>query len=74
MAVIKSSQATKVVLAVETGVKPDGSALYGTRTISHMNPALSDEDLFDIGAGYGTLQAYPVASIVRHDIAALSRA
>lgn len=74
MAVIKSKQATKVVLSVESGVKADGSAIYSARSISHMNPVLSDEDLFGIGAGFGALQAYPVCAIVRHDTAVLSRA
>ena len=74
MAVRKSSQATKVVLEVESGVKPDGSAKYSARTLSNMNPALSDEDLYGIGAGFGTLQSYPVGDIIRHDTAVLSRA
>lgn len=74
MAVTKSSRATKVVLTVETGVKADGSTVYSTRTISHMNPALSDEDLYGIGAGFGTLQSCPVGDIIRHDTAVLSRA
>ena len=74
MAVEKTKQATKVVLSVESGVKADGSTVYSARTLSHMNPALNDEDLYGIGSGYGALQAYPVASIVRHDIAVLARA
>ncbi len=74
MAVIKTKQATKVVLSVETDVKADGSTVYSARTISHMNPALTDEDLYGIGAGYGALQAYPVGAIVRHDIAVLANA
>ena len=73
MAVEKTQQVTKVVLSVESDVKADGSAVYSARTISHMNPAISDEDLFDIGAGVGALQAYPVGSIVRHDTAVLVR-
>lgn len=74
MAVVKRDQATKVVLEVETGVKPDGSAAYSARNFSHMNPALTDEDLYDIGAAIGTLQSCPVGDIVRHDTAVLSRA
>ncbi len=74
MAVRKMSQATKVVLKVESGVKADGSAVYSARTLSNMNPALSDENLYDIGAGFGTLQSCPVGEIIRHDTAVLSRA
>ena len=74
MAVIKSKQATKVVLSVETGVKADGSTVYSARSITNMNPALSDEDLYGIGSGFGALQSCPVGAIVRHDTAVLSRA
>lgn len=74
MAVTKSDQSTKIVLRVEKGVKPDGSTVYASRTLSHMNPVLSDEDLYDIGAGLGTLQTCPVGDIIRHDTATLARA
>ena len=73
MAVTKSEQSAKLVLAVEVGTTASGAAKYAQRSISKMNPAISDGDMFDIGEGIGTLQVYPVGSIIRQDTAVLVR-
>ena len=51
MAVIKESQGTKLILAVEVGLTASGAAKYAQRSISKMNPAVSDSDLLDNGEG-----------------------
>ena len=65
MAVNARVLSTSLVLAVETGVASDGSAVYSNRTISRINPALADADAFDIATAFGTLQQAPVGDIYR---------
>ena len=73
MATVKKDPSTKLLLAVETGVKPDGSAAYSQRTIRSVNPALSDENAYDVAAAVGELQMYPLNGIARQDTAQLIR-
>ena len=51
----------------------DGSAQYSRRTIQHVNPALSDENAYDVAEAVGNLQVYPVNGISRQDTATLVR-
>lgn len=74
MAVTKTPKPSAIIIAVETGVGADGGAVYANRTIGKINPALTDEDAYDIGAAIGTLQSCPVGDIARRDMAILSRA
>lgn len=74
MAVTKTMQSTKLLLAVESGVAADGSAVYTQRSIRNVNPAIVDEDAYDVAAAVGTLQSYPVGDIARQDLSILSRA
>ena len=73
MAITKNVETTKLFLAVETGTAADGSALYSRRTIQHVNPALSDENAYDVAEAVGNLQVYPVNGISRQDTATLVR-
>ena len=73
MATIKQVKGTKLFLAVETGVAADGSAEYSRRTIQHVNPALSDENAYDVAEAVGALQVYPVNGVERQDTATLVR-
>ncbi len=73
MAITKNAQNTKLFLSVESGTAADGSAVYSRRTIQHVNPALSNENAYDVAEAIGALQAYPVNSIARQDTATLVR-
>ena len=73
MATTKSKQATKLVLAVEVGLTASGAAKYAQRSFSKLNPAISDSDMLEIGEGIGTLQVFPVGSVIRQDTAVLVR-
>ena len=73
MAVTKTMQSTKLILAVETGVGPDGAAVYAKRNLRNINTAIADEDAYDVAAAVGTLQSCPVGDIARQDVAILSR-
>ena len=73
MATIKQKESTKLFLEVETGVAADGSATYSRRTIQHVNPALSDDNAYDLAAAIGALQVYPVNGVSRQDTVTLVR-
>ena len=74
MAINKTKQGTKLLLTVETGVAADGSAKYSQRSIKSVNPALADEDAYDVASAVGALQSYPVAAIARQDLTLLAQA
>ena len=74
MAINSESLANTLTITVETGTNADGSSKYGTRSVSYINPALSDADAYSFAAKIGTLQAYPVASIMRVRRALLTNA
>ena len=74
MAVTKTMQSTKLLLAVESDMAADGSAVYTQRTVRNVNPAIADEDAYDVAAAIGSLQIYPVGDIARQDLSILSRA
>ena len=74
MAVTKKMQSTKLILAVESDVAADGSVVYAQRSIRNVNPAIADEDAYDVAAAVGTLQSNPVGDIARQDLSILTRA
>lgn len=74
MAITAEKISSNLVLQVETDTAPDGSAVYSSRTISKIDPALSNEDAYDFAAAVGTLQSFPVGSIQRTEKSVLSRA
>lgn len=74
MAVERISESISLKLKVETGVNANGSAKYSTRSIAHINPAASDEDVFEFGKGLAGLQACALGSITRAENAELIEA
>ncbi len=73
MATTKTTQSTKLLLSVETGTGADGSMTYGQRAIRNVNPALSDDNAYDVAEAVGSLQTLPVESIARQDTSLLTR-
>ncbi len=71
MATSKTSQATTLQIKVKTGTKDDGEAIQATRTLSRINPALTDDDAFQVASGLAGFQAYELSSIHRVDSAVL---
>lgn len=68
----RSESKTKLMINVETGTKSDGTPIVKARTISNVNPALTDDDILAVGNALGQLQTNKVSSISRQDTAALS--
>ena len=71
MATVREKETARLTVNVESGVDESGKARYSGRSITDLDPALSDDDARVIGDLYGGLQAYPVSSIVRQVSAVL---
>lgn len=67
MAVTKTATKCALQLRVEVGVNGDGTTKYATRSLSVINPAVTDDNLFAFGAALGDLQTYPLYGINRVD-------
>lgn len=71
MATVKDRETAKLTVNVESGVDENGKVKRSARSITNLDPALSDDDARAIGDLYGGLQVYPVSSIVRQTTAVL---
>lgn len=74
MAVTKTSQSAKLIIKVQTKTNANGDAVYAQRSISNLNPAVVDSDVYTVGSAIGALQKYPVEVVSRQDLASLANA
>jgi len=74
MAVTKTSQSAKLIIKVQTKTNANGEAVYAQRSISNLNPAVTDSDVYTVGSAVAGLQKYPVETVSRQDTAALANA
>jgi hypothetical protein len=74
MAVTKTSQSAKLIIKVQTKTDANGDAVYAQRSISNLNPAVADSDVYTVGTAVAALQKYPVEAVSRQDVAALVNA
>ena len=72
MAVIKTPQESRIGIKVANGTSASGAAQFKTLRFSNVKPAASDQDLFDVGASLGGLQAAALVEIIRTDEADLA--
>lgn len=71
MAAKKTNKKCALKLKVEVGTTSSGVAKYGTRTITDINPDLTDDDMQSLGTSLAALQTYPVSDVQRTDTASL---
>lgn len=71
MATVREKETARLTVNVESGVDESGKAKCSGRSITDLDPALSDDDARILGDLYGGLQAYPVSTIVRQTSAVL---
>ena len=71
---VKNAATSKIILKVENGVGESGKTLFANRTFQHINPALSDDDAYTIGAALAALQTHALGSVIRTDSAQLQEA
>lgn len=63
--VIELSKATAASFKVYNGVTSAGAAKYQTKTVSGLNPEMSDEDFMKAAGAISQLMGKPVNSISR---------
>lgn len=68
----RSGEESKLLLKVEYGTTASGNTTYRTRTLSNINPDLSDNNAYSIMTKLGAMQTHTVAEIKREDIATLT--
>ena len=69
MAAKKEDASTKLVVKVVTGVATSGKAITANRSFSAVNPAVTDDQMLDVGTKIGALQSHDVQAITRIDTA-----
>ena len=74
MAVSKAVESSKMVLRVQSGLDGAGKAVYKNVSLSGLNPAAADADVFDAATALSGLQQYTVASVLRVDQGHLTNA
>lgn len=68
MAATRDNQKTAMQLRLEVGTTAGGGTQYSTRTISDVNPSVSDDDFLNVGTALVGLQNYNLGSLMRRDI------
>ena len=64
MATIKDSSTT-LKIRVATGISEDGKTTFADRTLSNVNPDLTDDQFYNIGTKFSNLQSLALGAIVR---------
>lgn len=59
------------MILVPTGTATNGKAITKSHSFSAVNPAVSDTDMYNVGAALGSLQTHDVQTIQRIDKANL---
>lgn len=67
MAASKTLSKVQIRLAFEVGTTESGAAKYQKRTLSAINPAITDDNLYACGEGIGTLSSEALNGIERID-------
>lgn len=71
MATQRTNVTTTLKIKVENGMNATGATKYATRTVSNINPELTDDDLLAIGEGFAALQVHDVGDIQRSEVSTL---
>lgn len=71
MATQRTNITTSLKIMVESGTTDAGTIKYAARTISSINPDISDEDLLAVGQGLAAMQSNEVGDIKRSEISTL---
>lgn len=67
MAVVVTPLESSLRIKVQTGTDGAGNPAYKSRNYNKVKPSASDQDTFDVAQVIESLQAYPVAQILRVD-------
>ena len=65
--IIKSEGESAFKLLLDNGVDAKGDPAYKTKTYSNVSGTATDDDIYEIGSGFGQLQEKSVAGVYRVD-------
>ena len=71
MATERTNITTVMKLMVENGTTDAGAVKYAVRTLSSINPEITDEDLLAIGRELADMQTHDLGDVKRSDTATL---
>ena len=69
MAIVAKKKASALILKVENGLSPSGMTMYTNRTISDVNPEVTNENLYAAANKLAELVPNALGSIMRRDMA-----
>jgi len=72
MALVEKKAGTSLILKVENGQSASGTTLYANRTISSVNPAAVNQDVYDIGKSVAALLNNALNAVIRKDLTDLA--
>jgi hypothetical protein len=67
MAVVRNGDLSRLMVTVQTGSDAYGKPIYKNRTFNSVKAGANDQDVHDIAVALGSLQRYPVGSVLRED-------
>ncbi len=67
MAVTKLPQKTSLGIKIQTGLSAAGNPVYKTLGFSNIKAAATDDNVYAVGMGLSSLQAFPAVGIMRTD-------
>ncbi|WP_298463170.1 DUF1659 domain-containing protein [uncultured Mitsuokella sp.] len=71
MATQRINVTTTLKIKVENGATATGATKYATRTVSNINPEITDDDMLAIGEEFAALQTHAVGDIQRSEVSTL---
>ena len=69
---VRRNAASRLTMKVITAVDAGGVATIASRSVSHLNPVLTDEEVRLLGVAISGLQQYELDSVSRTDSAELA--
>ncbi|MBR2214293.1 MAG: DUF1659 domain-containing protein [Selenomonadaceae bacterium] len=69
---VRRNAASRLTLKVITAVDEGGAATLASRSVAHLNPTLTDEEVRLLGVDIAGLQQYELDSVSRTDSAELA--
>ena len=69
---VRRNAASRLTLKVITAVDAGGVATLASRSVTHLNPSLTDEEVRLLGVELGGLQSHELDSVSRTDSAELA--
>lgn len=65
----KKDSSTAMKIRVATGTDAEGKTIFANRSVSNINPEITDENFCSVGAGLANLQSHTLSGVIRVDTA-----